>query len=395
MASVHPFPRIGFKSFFPLACILGILCSCQPEKPKENIPYSVEAARPTEMNVPILQEWVGHLTGTVNASILPQISGYLKSQDYQNGAMVKKGDILFHIDDQSFRDQVRQAEARLSEAKAQLQQQEYDKNIYAPLAAKDIVSKQKYEDTALAVEAAKASLLASQAALSLAQQNLAYTVITSPIDGVAGIATVQQGDLVSPEGKSMTEVSSINPIRLNFSVSQEQWLKQTGNQGTQKAGQPGITNGSELEVILSEGKTYPHQARVVAIDSAFNPTTGTIRIQANLPNEDSLLRPGMFVRVRARIGEEQHALTVPVQAIISMQGRFFIVTVDDRNKPHMIPIKVGGKIGNRQVVIPIVPNSVTTDSQVVVEGVQQAMIAAAEGTTTLMVKPYDPENKTL
>ena len=193
----------------------------------------------------------------------------------------------------------------------------------------------------------------------------------------------------------MTEVSSINPIRLNFSVSQEQWLKQTGNQGTQKAGQPGITNGSELEVILSEGKTYPHQARVVAIDSAFNPTTGTIRIQANLPNEDSLLRPGMFVRVRARTGEEQHALTVPVQAIISMQGRFFIVTVDDRNKPHMIPIKVGGKIGNRQVVIPIVPNSVTTDSQVVVEGVQQAMIAAAEGTTTLMVKPYDPENKTL
>lgn len=344
------------------------------------------------MDAPVLREWVGHLTGTVNASILPQISGYLKSQDYNNGALVKKGDVLFRIDEQPFHDQVLQAEARLAEAKAQLQKQEYDKNIYAPLAAKDIVSKQKYEDTALAAEAAKATLLASQAALSLAQQNLSYTVITSPIDGVAGIAAVQQGDLVSPEGKAMAEVSSINPVRLNFSVTQKEWLEQAGGQGDK---QQGIMNGSELEVILPNGKTYPHKAHVVAIDRAFNPTTGTIQVQADLPNEQSLLRPGMFVRARARIGEEQHALTVPAQAVISMQGHFFIVTLNEQNKPHIIPVNVGEIVGNRQVIIPLVPDSISLNSRVVVEGTQQAMIAATEKDATLTVNPYKPELQSL
>ncbi len=392
MSSVVRFIRFGFSSTCFLCCSLGILTSCKPEKPKERVPYAVESTLPTRKNMPITQEWIGSLAGTVNATILPQISGYLKSQDYRNGALVKKGDTLFHIDEQSFQDQVNQAEAQLAKAKAQLQQQEYDKSIYAPLAERDIVSKQKLEDTALAAEAAKASLVAAQAALSLARQNLAYTVITAPIDGIAGIATVQQGDLVSPEGKTMTEISSINPIRVNFALSESNWLKYDQKRDQEA---PGITQNSELEIVLPNGDTYPHKARIVAIDRAFNPTTGTIQVQADLRNDDALLRPGMFVRVRALMGEERDALTVPAQSVISMQGRNFIVTLDQENKPHIIPVKTGQSFGNLQVIIPLESGSVTTDTQVVVEGVQQAMISASGGDVPLLVTPYQKQVNTL
>ena len=251
---------------------------------------------PVTMDIPVTGSWVGHLDGVDNASIVPQITGYLQTQNYANGAIVKKGEVLFRIDDSTFRDQVSKAKATLAQAQAQLQQLNYDAEIYRPLAAENAISKQKYEDTRLSALAAEAQVQQAAAALALAEKNLSYTVLYAPFDGIAGISRTNIGDLVSPESGPLAVVSSVNPIRVNFAVTQQEWIQQAGKNGNE-----GVQTGSKLDITLKDGTKYPEQATVVAIDRAFNPQTGTIRVQANLPNADYLLRPGMFIIASARL----------------------------------------------------------------------------------------------
>ncbi|MEG1740657.1 MAG: efflux RND transporter periplasmic adaptor subunit [Akkermansia sp.] len=361
-----------------------LLVGCKPASKEVAQPAVVSVTHPVLADVPIWREWIGTLTGMVNASILPQISGYVQSQNYDNGAFVKKGDVLFRIDQTLFLDEVDGAAAKLAEAKAQWQQAEYNKNLYKPLSADNVVSKQQYENAVLSAQASQANILAAQANLSLAQRNLNYTVVTSPIDGIAGIASVQVGDLVSPSGKVLSEVSSVNPIRIDFAVTQKQWLEQEGTKN-------GIRQGAQVDLIFSNGSIYPHPAKVIAIDRAFDLSTGTIMIQAQVDNAELLLRPGMFVRVRALMSMDKNVLTVPQKAIYSTQGRFFVVIINENNKPEMVPVEAGAMEKGSQVIRAIIPNSVTVDSRVVVDGIQQAMMDSARGDATLTTIPYHSE----
>lgn len=343
-------------------------------KKTEHVPHETPTLiyeQPVVMDIPVKGSWVGHLDGVDNASIVPQITGYLQTQNYANGAMVKKGEALFHIDDSTFKDQVSRAKATLEQAQAQLQQLNYDVEIYKPLAAENAISKQKYEDARLSAIAAQAEVQQATAALALAEKNLSYTVLYAPFDGIAGISKTNIGDLVSPESGPLAVVSSVNPIRVNFAVTQQEWIQQAS-----KNGDEGVQKGSKLDITLKDGTKYPEQATVVAIDRAFNPQTGTIRVQANLPNAAYLLRPGMFIIATARLATVKNALTVPAKAILSTQGRFFVVALDERNHPSIIPVQAGTQLGNRQQVIPLKPDSLTPQSKVVVEGMLQAEAAS-------------------
>lgn len=343
-------------------------------KKTEQVPHETPTLiyeQPVVMDIPVKGSWVGHLDGVDNASIVPQITGYLQTQNYANGAMVKKGEALFHIDDSTFKDQVSRAKATLEQAQAQLQQLNYDVEIYKPLAAENAISKQKYEDARLSAIAAQAQVRQATAALALAEKNLSYTVLYAPFDGIAGISKTNIGDLVSPESGPLAEVSSVNPIRVNFAVTQQEWIQQAG-----KNGDEGVQKGSKLDITLKDGTKYPEQATVVAIDRAFNPQTGTIRVQANLPNAAYLLRPGMFIIATARLATVKDALTVPAKAILSTQGRFFVIALDENNHPSIIPVQAGTQLGNRQQVIPLKPDSLTPQSKVVVEGMLQAEAAS-------------------
>lgn len=322
---------------------------------------------PVAMDIPVKGSWVGHLDGVDNASIVPQVTGYLQTQNYSNGAVVKKGEVLFRIDDTVFKDQVTKAQATLEQSQAQLQQLNYDLQIYKPLAAENAISKQKYEDTRLSAIAAEAQVREATAALELAKKNLSYTILYAPFDGIAGISKTNIGDLVSPESGALAIVSSVDPIRVNFAVTQQEWIQQAG-----KNGDEGIRTDSKLDITLKDGSTYPEQATVVAIDRAFNPQTGTIRVQANLPNRDYLLRPGMFIIATAQLATVKNALTVPAKAILSTQGRFFVVTLDENNRPSIVPVQAGAQIGERQQVTPLKPDSLTPQSKVVVDGLLQA-----------------------
>ena len=336
----------------------------------------------TRMDIPVKGSWVGHLDGVDNASIVPQVTGYLQTQNYSNGAVVKKGEVLFRIDDTVFKDQVTKAQATLEQSQAQLQQLNYDLQIYKPLAAENAISKQKYEDTRLSAIAAEAQVREATAALELAKRNLSYTILYAPFDGIAGISKTNIGDLVSPESGALAIVSSVDPIRVNFAVTQQEWIQQAG-----KNGDEGIRTDSKLDITLKDGSTYPEQATVVAIDRAFNPQTGTIRVQANLPNRDYLLRPGMFIIATAQLATVKNALTVPAKAILSTQGRFFVVTLDENNHPSIVPVQAGTQIGERQQVTPLKPDSLTPQSKVVVDGLLQAEAATRNPDARLKAVP--------
>ena len=364
-------------------CLLSLFfAGC---KKTEQVPHETPTIiyeHPVTMDIPVTGSWVGHLDGVDNASIVPQITGYLQTQNYANGAIVKKGEVLFRIDDSTFRDQVSKAKATLAQAQAQLQQLNYDAEIYRPLAAENAISKQKYEDTRLSALAAEAQVQQAAAALALAEKNLSYTVLYAPFDGIAGISRTNIGDLVSPESGPLAVVSSVNPIRVNFAVTPQEWIQQAGKNGNE-----GVQTGSKLDITLKDGTKYPEQATVVAIDRAFNPQTGTIRVQANLPNADYLLRPGMFIIATARLATVKNALTVPAKSLLSTQGRFFVIVLDEGNHPSIIPVQAGTQLGDRQQVTPLKPDSLTPQSKVVVDGLLQAEAASRNPTARLKAVP--------
>lgn len=366
---MHPVHSSGLLRLVSLCAVpaLLVLSGCRETRQTQTQPPEAVWEHPAVMDIPVTGSWVGHLDGVNNATILPQVTGYLQTQAYTNGAAVKKGEILFRLDDATFKDREAQAQAALQQARAHLQQLQYDLNVYKPLAAEDAISKQKYEDTRLAVLVAQAQTAQAEAALALAKQNLAYTVLYAPFDGIAGISRANIGDLVGPQSGPLATVSSVDPIRVNIAVTQQEWIRQAG-----KGGDEGIQPGSRLSIILKDGHAYPHQATVTAIDRAFNLQTGTIRVQANLPNTDNLLRPGMFIRATTTLSTVKNALTVPVQAVLSTQGRFFIITLDEQDHPSVIPVEAGPQAGERRQVIPLLPESLTPQSRVVVKGLLQA-----------------------
>ena len=198
-----------FAAFLSLTCLLFPGCK-KAERQAPEMP-TLTYEHPVAMDIPVKGSWVGHLDGVDNASIVPQVTGYLQTQNYSNGAVVKKGEVLFRIDDTVFKDQVTKAQATLEQSQAQLQQLNYDLQIYKPLAAENAISKQKYEDTRLSAIAAEAQVREATAALELAKRNLSYTILYAPFDGIAGISKTNIGDLVSPESGALAIVSSVAP----------------------------------------------------------------------------------------------------------------------------------------------------------------------------------------
>ncbi len=353
-----------------LYCAMSLFTLCttcetnqQLTTPKPQLIYEYPQIR----NMPIHGSWVGHLNGIDNVSIVPQVTGYIQEQLYENGSVVKKGQTLFLIDDTSFRAELKKAQATLEQAEANLRQLQYDSRIYEPLARANAISKQKYEDTRLATLAAEASVKEAKAELTLAQRNLSYTIIKAPFDGVAGFSTVNRGDLVSPDSKPLCIVSDVDPIQLDISITQQEWLKQSG-----KKQNTGIQLGSKLSINLHDHTNWPHKATVIAIDRGFNPMTGSLRIRAELPNPHLILRPGMFVIATALLQNIPNALCVPSNAIISTQGKNFVVTLDNKNHPYIVPVKVGAEAQGFRQISPIQPKAITRNSRIIIKGLIQA-----------------------
>ncbi len=312
-------------------------------------PPVVEVAPVIQKDVPLQGEWVGTLEGYVNAQIQPQVSGYLIRQDYQEGALVKKGQLLFEIDPRPFQAVLDQARGQLAQAEAQMANAELNVKRDIPEAEAHAIPQSQLDTDTQSLRAAKASVEADQAAVEQASINLGYTKVTSLIDGIAGINTVQVGNLVGPSAV-FTAVSQVSPIKVYFPISEQEYL------GMADGGGPGsvdfITHASRipLQLTLADGSVYPHPGRIIFADRQVNTQTGTIQIVGEFPNSKNLLRPGQYARVRAPTGNIAGALLVPQAAVNQQQGTYQVTLVDTDNRAQLRTVEVGPRVGTLWVI---------------------------------------------
>jgi membrane fusion protein (multidrug efflux system) len=356
--------------------LLGLATGCKPKIPPPG-PPEVQVVPVAQRDVPIYREWVGTADGITNAVIRAQVTGYLLSQNYLEGKQVKKGDLLFQIDPRPFEAALDQAKGNLARAEAQLGKTELDVKRYTPLAKEQAISQQELDDAIQANLAAKADVQSCKAAVGQAQLNLDFTRITSLIPGTVGISKVGVGDLISPSTGELTTVSMVDPIRVHFYLSEQEYLRAVKRPEVSgwREGAP----GPELTLHLADGSTYPHKGHIYAVDRQVDDKTGTIHLMALFPNPDRMLRPGLFVRVQALILTVPNALVVPQRAVNELQGKYQVAVVGTDNKVSVRTVKVSERIGSDWMI----EEGLKAGEQVVVEGVQKARDGV-----TVVAKPF-------
>jgi membrane fusion protein, multidrug efflux system len=318
-------------------------------------------------DVPTVGEWVGTLDGDENAEIRARVTGYLQKKNYQEGGYVKEGDLLFEIDPRPFEAALDEAKSQLDQAKAIQAATEADFERSQELFDKKVISVQEFENKRQLNQANVAKVGAFEAAVETAQLNLDFTKITAPVDGIAGLAKAQIGDLVGTGStSSLTTVSKIDPIRLYFPLSEKDY-KEHANGLREAMQRPYSDRPEAIEMLFADGTVYPKKGRFSFVDRQVDPTTGTILIAASFPNPDHTLRPGQFAKARAVIDRITGALLVPERALMELQGSYQIGVVGADNKAEIRPIKIGPRF-NRQVVV---TEGLKEGEKVIVEGIQK------------------------
>jgi len=377
-------------------------------------PPQVVVAAVEQRDLPVQREWVGTLNGLVNAAINAEVTGYLLRQDYTEGSFVHKGQLLFEIDPRPFQAAVDQAEGQLAQSKAQLAQaqaglvqaqaqlasaeanqrrSQLDEEKYVPLAKDQAVTQQDLDNAVetnkankasvaaaqaqvqtskAQIEAARAGVKAAEAALETAQVNLGFTRLTSLIDGIAGAATVQVGNLVTPSSQAVTTVSTLDPVKAVFTVSEQEYLS---------LARADALHHLQLKLILADGTVHPHDGRFSFADRQVDQNTGAIQMTALFPNPGNILRPGQYAMVRAVTGEDKGALLVPQPAVSELQGGYEVMVVSPDNRVAARPVQVGDRVGTMWVI----SNGLKPGERVVVEG-QQKLRSGMQ----VQPKPFPP-----
>ncbi len=345
------------------------LSACSKPQPAALPPPVVEVAEVVQKDVPIVDEWVGTTDGLVNATILAQVTGYLISQNYKEGEAVKKGQMLFEIDPRSFQAALDQAKGNLLQMEATYKNAHADLLRQQPLFDSGAISKERLDSYFSADQAAEGRLLAAKAAVEKSQLDLGFTKITSPIDGVAGIATAQVGDLVGPAGQSreLTTVSTIDPIKVYYSINEQTYIRGMKRFGTDLASGLEQVKKLQTELMLEDGSLYPHQGRFYAIDRQVDVRTGTLRVAALFPNPNYFLRPGQFVKVRVLVDTKKGALLVPQRAVTQFQGMYQVAVVNTENKVDIRSVKPGERYGSLWEI----EKGLKLGERVIAEGVQK------------------------
>ena len=421
-----------------LVALVAFLLAGKSGKSAQAAPTAlgVQVTPVLQKDVPIYSEWIGTLDGMVNAEIRAQVPGYLLKQDYKEGSLVKKGQLLFEIDPRPFQaalgqaqgdlakaqgqlgqvdSQLAQAEAQLAQANSQLLQAQaqlaqsdanqrkaqLDVDKYIPLAAQKAVTQQDLDNAVqanvaakaqteaskagietakaqvkaanagigtakAAIAAAKAQVESSQAAARTAELNLSFTQIVSPIDGIAGIAQAQVGNLVNPTSGVLTTVSTVDPIKVGFTLNEQQYLSFT-KRNLINAKQDASFEQLELELVLSDGTVYPEKGKFFLADRQVDQKTGAIRLAGVFPNPGNVMRPGQYGRVRAVTSTTEGALVVPQRSVTELQGGYQVAVVGADNKVAIRSVKVGDRTGSDWIIT----DGLTTGERVVVEGTQK------------------------
>jgi membrane fusion protein (multidrug efflux system) len=363
-----------------IGLIIGALRPKQVSGAQPGASPDVEVVQVEQRDVPIFGEWIGTLDGFTNADVRAQVTGYLLRQGYREGSFVKKGQLLFEIDPRPFQAALDQAQGQLAQAKAALAnaqavqgRTELDVNRYTPLAKEQAASQQDLDNAVqnnmaakATVATAEAQIKSAEAAVETAKINLDFTRLIAPIDGIAGQAQLQVGALVNPSSGPVTSVSTVDPIKVYFTVSESEyldWNKRFPTETTREAARKSL----RLELILANGTTYPHEGTVYFADRQVNQGTGAISIAGLFPNPGNILRPGGYGKVRTAKSVQKDALLVPQRAVSDLQGGYQVAVVDGENKVSIRSVKVGDRVGAEWIVA----EGLKQGERVIVEGVQK------------------------
>src|SRR5712671_3399190 len=339
----------------------------------------VSVALVIQQDVPVFSEWVATMDGYVNAQIRPQVSGYVIKQEYKEGSVVRKGQVLFEIDPRPFKAALDRAKGDLAQAQAQVGKSTLDVERDTPLAQARAIAKSQLDNEIQAKLGAQAAVQSSKAAVEQAELNLEWTKVTSLVDGIAGIAQVQIGNLVG-SNSVLTSVSQVDPIKAFFPISEHEYVLAQRSSAASSKHAIGLF-GNSLELILTDGSIHPQKGKILLADRQVDPGTGTIRIVAAFPNPGNILRPGQYGRVRVETNIKNGALLVPQSAVAQSQGSYQVAVVGSDHKVSMRTVKPGETVGTLWVI----DDGLKPGEQVVVEGLQQLK----EG-TTVTPKPVPP-----
>ena len=350
---MKPFPRIlRFHLFVGLCGVqtiaglfAAVFAGCSKSGTNNIIsgPPEVLVTEAIQQDVPVVREWIGSLDGSVDADVRARVSGYLISQNYKEGTVVKEGDLLFQVDPTFYEAAVEQAKAGLAQAQANQLQTEQTEQRETQLFEQKVEPAQNRDNAVQSNTAAKATVKAQEATVRQAELNLEYTKITAPIGGVVGIANPGVGDLVGPgDANPLATISTVDPIKAYFQISEQDYLKVA--QERIEANRTNPAPAPPVEIILADGTLYPRQGKFSAVDRQVDNQTGTIRLAALFPNPDNVLRPGQFVRVRVTVRTLHGALLVPQRAVSELQTSFELAVVGADNKARD-PDSQGGGTG--------------------------------------------------
>jgi len=341
-------------------------CASSKAAPAAPPPPTVEVATVVQRDTPIYSDWVATLDGYVNAEIQPRVSGYIIKQNYREGAVVRKGDVLFEIDPRPLKAALDQAKAQLAQAEAQLGKASLDVERDTPLAEARAIAKSQLDTEVQAKLGAEASVLAAKANVEQAELNLEFTKVTSLVSGIAGIARVQIGNLVGPTS-TLTAVSQVDPIKAYFTVSEQVFMEFHRRFPTEQTVEE-QRKRMPLQLILGDGSIYEHTGTISFADREVNAATGAIRIAGVFPNPNNLLRPGGYGRVRLSARTAPGALLIPQRAVTELQGSYQVAVVGADNKVSIRAVTVGDRVGN----LWIVTEGLKAGERVIVEGLLKA-----------------------
>ncbi len=348
--------------------ICGSLFVGCSRKPAQTAPPPPEVLVTTvkPQDVPRVLERVATLDGFINANINAQVQGYIVSRDYQEGGVVKKGDLLFQIDSRPYEAALAQVKGTLAKDKANQVKSDADEKRALDLFKKKVISDQERDTAIAAAGSSRANVEADEAAVKQAELNLGYTRIISPIDGLAAIATAQVGDLVGPSTGTLTTVSQTDPIKAVVSAGEAPFTDFV-TRHPDPAERAEYVKTLQFELILGNGSVYPQKGKFYALDRSLDPKTGSIRYEVTFPNPGNILRPGQFGKVRFIADLKKGAMVIPQEAVNELQGSYQVAVVDQNNNVTIRPVKMGERIGAMWEVT----DGLKPGDRVVVQGVQR------------------------
>jgi RND family efflux transporter MFP subunit len=335
-------------------------------------------------DVPVYREWIGTLDGSENAEIRARVTGYLLKRGYQEGSLVKKGDLLFEIDARPFEAALAEAKSALEQGKAGQIASQAEADRSKELFSQKVISEKEFVNKTQINESSLAKVAALAANVEQAQLNLGFCKITSPVEGIAGIAQAQVGDLVGTAASpALTAVSTLDPMKILFPVSETDYLA-ASERVQETTGKPLDQRPETIELLLADGSTFPHKAKLLSVDRQVKASTGTILVTAQLPNPGSLLRPGFFARARVVAQVLKDAVIVPQRAVAEVQGSYQLAIVGADGKAEIRPVKVGARSGTDWVI----SSGLKAGEKVIVEGIQKVKAGAP-----VAAKPWTPPSE--